>query len=247
MKKQQEVLNKKLMAWIIIGVTVFSSLLGAVIYMLDVYPAVEAQEYSSGSFSVTPFDYGDGITAYEPAHIKGGIIFYPEAKVEHEAYNDLMISIASRGYICILVGMPLNQPALGRNAAMALEMRYPQVESWYMCGHGSGAKAAAAYAVKNTEIFDGVILLGGYSSHDLKGTGLKAISVYGSEDKVISGAYARNRNKLPADLAELVIEGGCHSYFGSYDMHHGDGEPSVSRTEQYKQTADFISSNFAVE
>lgn len=243
MKKQQEVLNKKLMAGIAVGVTLFAVILGAVIYLLDYHKAVASEEVSNGSSAVTLFDYGDGVVAYEVSAPKAGIIFYAESKVEYMAYQNLLVSIASRGFTCLLVEMPLNQPALGQNEAVALEMRYPEIQRWYMCGHGSGAKAAAAYAKKNTDIFEGVILLGGYSSADLNGTGLKVISVYGSEDKVIDGAYKRNRSKLPSDCAELVIQGGCHAYFGSYGTHPGDGEPTISRAEQYAQAADFIKSN----
>lgn len=243
MKKQQEVLNKKLMAGIVIGVTVFSVLLGAVIYLLDFRKAVASEDFSDGGGGVMVFDYGDGVVAYESPSPKAGIIFYAESKVEYLAYQNLMASIASRDFTCLLVEMPLNQPALGQNEAMALEMRCPNIQRWYMCGHGSGAKAAAAYAKKNTDIFEGVILLGGYSSADLNETGLKVISVYGSEDKIIDGAYKRNRSKLPSDCAELVIQGGCHAYFGSYGTHQGDGEPTISRAEQYQQAADFISSN----
>ncbi|MCF0206701.1 MAG: alpha/beta hydrolase, partial [Bacteroidales bacterium] len=43
---------------------------------------------------------------------------------------------------------------------------------------------------------------------------------------------------------ELVIEGGCHSYFGWYGMQDGDGEPSISRDEQINRTVDFLLANF---
>ena len=248
MKRQQEVLNKKLIIIIAAVIIAVSGIFGAVMYMLDYYPAVITDEFSQGSVGVSIIDYGDGVIAYEAENAKSGIIFYPESKVEYKAYQNLMASIASRGYVCLLVEMPLNQPSFGMNEAVALEMRYPFVTAWYMCGHGSGARAASAYASRNTDIFSGVILLGGYPAVDLSSTGLKVISVYGSEDKVMNmGGYERSRSGFPADYAELVIEGGCHSYFGSYGMHSGDGTPSVTMTEQLAQTADFIHSNFTYQ
>ena len=245
MKKQQEVLNKKLFITVTAIIIAVSAVFGIIMYMLDYYPAEISDEISQGGYGVSVIDYGDGVTAYEAGSAKGGIIFFPESKVEYTAYQNLMASISSRGYVCLLLEMPLNQPAFGMNEAEALEMRYPQITTWYMCGHGSGAKAAAAYASRNTNIFSGVILLGGYASGDIRDTGLNVISIYGSEDEVISmGSYEKSRSKMPADYKELVIEGGCHSYFGSYGMHIGDGEPSITRTEQLTQTADFIDKNF---
>ncbi|MBQ8826852.1 MAG: alpha/beta hydrolase [Oscillospiraceae bacterium] len=245
MKRQQEVLNRKLIAVITAVIIAVSAVFGAVMYLLDYYPAEASDEISQGSVSVSVIDYGDGVIAYEPGYVSGGIIFYPESRVEYKAYENLMASIASRGFLCLLVEMPLNQPSFGMNEAIALEMRYPDITKWYMCGHGSGAKTAAAYASRNTDIFSGVILLGGHTSADLRDTGLNVISVYGSEDKVMSmGSYERSKNKMPADYAELVIEGGCHSYFGSYGIQNGDGTPTITMTEQLKQTADFINSNF---
>lgn len=37
-----------------------------------------------------------------------------------------------------------------------------------------------------------------------------------------------------------MIDGGCHSYFGSYGNQDGDGSPTISNKEQINQTASII-------
>ena len=56
--------------------------------------------------------------------------------------------------------------------------------------------------------------------------------------------YLENKANLPSDFTEIVIEGGCHAYFGMYGAQEGDGEPAISNEEQIERTArevvDFI-------
>ena len=100
---------------------------------------------------------------------------------------------------------------------------------------------ASNYAAAHSEDFDGLILLAAYSTKDLTGTTLRALSVYGSEDGVMNQeSYEKNRANLPADTVEVVLEGGCHAQFGSYGPQDGDGVPTISGEEQVRQTAEVI-------
>ncbi len=38
----------------------------------------------------------------------------------------------------------------------------------------------------------------------------------------------------------IIIDGGCHAYFGMYGVQEGDGTPKISNEEQIEQTADAI-------
>ena len=100
---------------------------------------------------------------------------------------------------------------------------------------------AASYLANHIDDYDGLILLGSYSTADLSKTGLDVLSVYGSEDKVMNrDKYDENKSNLPSDLIEVVIEGGCHAYFGFYGPQDGDGEPAISNEEQIAITAAHI-------
>ena len=100
---------------------------------------------------------------------------------------------------------------------------------------------ASNYAAAHDEDYDGLILLAAYSTKDLKGTPLRVLSVYGSEDGVLNReSYEKNRANLPADTIEVVLDGGCHAQFGSYGAQEGDGIPTISGEEQIRQTAEAI-------
>lgn len=100
---------------------------------------------------------------------------------------------------------------------------------------------AANYAAAHSEDYEGLILLAAYSTKDLTQTSLRVLSVYGSEDGVLSrDAYERNWANLPTNTTEVVLDGGCHAQFGIYGPQDGDGIPTTSGKEQIRQTAEAI-------
>ena len=46
---------------------------------------------------------------------------------------------------------------------------------------------------------------------------------------------------MPDNFTEVVIDGGCHAYFGMYGEQEGDGVATISNQEQIAKTADAIS------
>jgi len=189
-------------------------------------------------------EYIDKGIVFSPNEPKAGLIFYPGGKVEYTAYAPLMAKLAERGVLCVLVKMPFNLAIFNINAADGIREEYPQITEWYIGGHSLGGAMAAVYASNHLANVKGLLLLGAYSTADLTDSGLNVISLYGSEDKVLNlEKYEQSRSNLPADFAELVIEGGCHSFFGDYGMQKGDGEPTITREEQFAVTAQFFTDN----
>ncbi len=178
---------------------------------------------------------------YGQGNEQTGLIFYPGAKVEESAYAPLMRELASRGVCCVLCRMPYRLAILKKNAADGVAELLPDVREWYIGGHSLGGVMAASYAADHPEAFSGVVLLASYTTDDLSDSGLKVLSVYGSEDGVLNAAaYEKNRENLPRDLTETVIAGGCHAGFGMYGPQKKDGVPSVPAAEQIRITADAI-------
>lgn len=176
---------------------------------------------------------------YIPEEPVAGFIFYPGAKVEYIAYTPLMEELASRGIFCVLLHMPGNMAVFGIHAAGTIPEQYPEVPKWYLGGHSLGGAMASHHIAKRADVYDGLILLGSYANADLTNTDLSVLSLYGSEDMVLSrDKYEEAKAFLPADFTETVIEGGCHAYFGNYGPQKGDGEPTISREEQLKQTVE---------
>ncbi|MBE6557427.1 MAG: alpha/beta hydrolase [Ruminococcaceae bacterium] len=183
----------------------------------------------------------NGSLVFEPDGATAGLIFYPGGKVEHAAYIPLMQACAEKGIFCIIAEMPFHLAVFDINAADGIQKEYPQIENWYIGGHSLGGSMAASYLEKHTDEYEGLILLGSYSTADLSDAELEVLSIYGSEDQVLNREkYKDNISHLPKDFKEIVLEGGCHAYFGIYGTQDGDGTPSISNSEQILRTAEYI-------
>ena len=233
--------RRRRLLWILPAVLLLLAI-GTAVYAADYYraePSVQAL-LDAGVPGVTIEREADRIV-FRPEHVRAGLIFYPGGKVEFTAYAPLMAALSQEGFLCVLLKMPLNLAVLGVNAAKGIPEEFPEAGCWFLAGHSLGGAMAAVFAAKHAEAYDGLILLAAYSTKDLSESGLKVLSLYGSEDGVLNRAkYEKNRGALPADTVEIVIEGGCHAYFGAYGAQKGDGTPGISREEQLRITAEAI-------
>jgi len=183
----------------------------------------------------------NGNIVFVPEDATAGFIFYPGGKVEHTSYVPLMKALASEGVLCVLVEMPFRLAVFDMDAAQGIQEQYPQIENWYIGGHSLGGSMAASYLEKCEEIYEGLILLSSYSTADLSDKNLEVLSIYGSEDKVMNREnYEENKINLPIDFEEVIIDGGCHAYFGMYGPQEGDGTPKITNEEQIEKTVDAI-------
>lgn len=65
--------------------------------------------------------------------------------------------------------------------------------------------------------------------------------MYGEHDGVLNRTkYEECLKNLPSGYTELIIPGGIHSYFGSYDLQEGDGTPEITNAEQLDFAASAI-------
>ena len=214
---------------------------GCVHYLGDYYKAdfEKIDEFTVEEVVITVME--DNNIVYEPIDAKTGLIFYPGGKVEYTAYEPLMKSLTSKGILCVLVEMPFHLAVFDMNAADGIQNHFPQIENWYIGGHSLGGAMAASYIGENTTEYEGLILLGAYSTADLTESSLEVLSVYGSEDMVLDKEkYDENMINLPDDFEEIVLEGGCHAGFGMYGEQKGDGVPEITNEEQINMTADVI-------
>ena len=232
--------HKKLfvtLAAFVAAVSVLAAVFG--VYVNDYYRADKKsiESYVKGTV-VTEEKLDDGSLVYKKGDSTNGLIFYPGGKVEHTAYKPLMDACARKGFTCILVKMPFNLAVFDKNAAKDIQEQFPEIEKWYIGGHSLGGAMAASYAAENAEDFKGLFLLAGYSTADLTDSGLKVLSMYGSEDKVLDlKKYEKYKSNLPEGYTEFIMDGGCHSYFGMYGMQKGDGEPTVKAKDQIDKAA----------
>jgi len=212
------------------------------IYVSDYYHAdMDAIQYYESMQAVHIESINDGTMIFSTENATKGLIFYPGGKVEVEAYQPLMAACSEQGFVCVLLEMPFNLAVLNLNAADGILEQFPHIEDWYIGGHSLGGAMAASYLSKCSDDYEGLILLGSYSTEDLSCTDLDVLSIYGSEDLILNKEkYDDNRSNLPETFTEVVIEGGCHSYFGMYGAQEGDGIPTISVEEQLRITVDEI-------
>lgn len=215
---------------------------GSAAYLNDFYRAdLEAIASFEAENPVEKQEIEGGIIVHRVSEVDTGFIFYPGGKVEYTAYEPLMEACASEGIFCVLLEMPFNLAVLDMDAAEGIQELYPEIERWYIGGHSLGGSMAASYLEKHQEEYEGLILLGAYSTADLSENELDVLSVYGSEDGVINREkYEKYQENLPDDFTELVIDGGCHAGFGMYGAQEGDGVPSITSEEQIVATAEAI-------
>lgn len=186
-------------------------------------------------------EQSEGQIAFIPKEVEAGFIFYPGDRVEYTAYAPLVQELAHLNVLCVLVEMPMEMAAFGKDAADGIREQFPQVEDWYIGGHAKGGIMAADYVSRHSEEFDGLVLLASYPKVDLSDTGLKVLTVYGDKDGIMDmDRYEKGLEMLPAGYIEDVLEGGNHGYFASCGDMGGDGEAFISAYVQSKATAQSI-------
>jgi hypothetical protein len=221
--------------------------IGFVVYVNDYY---HADDTAMSILSETSVENNSGVTitnnknkmiTFTPQNPIAGLIFYPGGKVQYESYAPLLYKLAENDILCVLVHMPCNLAVFDMNAADGIIENYPSITDWYIGGHSLGGAMAASYVEKHSDEYKGLILLAAYSTVDLTQSGLSVLSIYGSNDKVLDmDTYNNDYINLPETTSEIIIEGGCHAYFGSYGAQARDGNPTISAEEQISITANEI-------
>lgn len=153
-----------------------------------------------------------------------GLVFYPGGLVDHRAYVPLAARIAGAGHPVAIVRMPLDLAVLGKRRGLAAAQALPSVGRWAIGGHSLGGAMAA-----------GLVLLAAYppDGASIAGTGLPALSIVGTRDRVVNPEkLASAPSLLPPEARFVRIEGGNHAQFGDYGPQKGDGAPGITREEQ---------------
>jgi len=171
-----------------------------------------------------------------------GFIFYPGGRVDYRSYAAPLREIAAQGYLVVLLPVKLNLAFFDINAAAPVFEKYPDIQNWAVGGHSLGGVASALFAKDHPEIA-GLIFWASYPADDsLRNSGLKMLSIYGTNDMAGMAKFDETKTLLTADAKYVVIDGGNHAQFGDYGPQPGDNAATISRDEQQSQVV-----NAAVE
>ncbi|QWU17711.1 Alpha/beta hydrolase family protein [Paenibacillus sophorae] len=181
----------------------------------------------------------DNWISFEPSNASvTGVIFYPGDLVEVEAYAPLARRLAAAGHPVYIARMPLNLAVTRSDAAEDIIRVHPKL-SFVLGGHSLGGVMASRFAASHPNELAGVFFLASYPDEkgSLKSTTLAALSVLGTEDKVLDREkYREGRAYLPDNTVYYSLEGGNHAQFGSYGPQKGDGEATISEDQQQAET-----------
>ncbi|OCA86934.1 MULTISPECIES: alpha/beta fold hydrolase [unclassified Bacillus (in: firmicutes)] len=166
---------------------------------------------------------------------KSGIILYPGAKVEPEAYSYYAQGLADKGYLVVVPKVNLNFALLDINQADLIIDEFSDITNWYVGGHSLGGVAAASYAYDHLEDVRGLILLGSYPSDSINfsETDLPILSLYAEFDGLTTtDKIADTKHLLSSEATLYEVKGGNHAQFGMYGTQDGDGKSTISAKEQ---------------
>ncbi len=199
----------------------------------------EATEIVSSYVDVNDIEDENNWLVFEPNEKpKSGIILYPGAKVEPEAYSYYAQGLADNGYVVIIPQVNLNFALFDINQAEQIMEEFSNITDWYIGGHSLGGVAAASYAYDNHDNISGLILLASYPSDstDFSETELPALSIYAEFDELTTKEKIKETKHLLSTKTTLYeIKGGNHAQFGMYGSQNGDGDATISAMEQQDQ------------
>jgi pimeloyl-ACP methyl ester carboxylesterase len=167
-----------------------------------------------------------------------GLILYPGGRVDPRAYAPPARAIAAKGYLVVIVPMPLNLAVFGPNRAAEVLAAFPEVRRWAIGGHSLGGAMAARFVHRQPSAVHGLVLWASYpsASDDLSARELAVVSIYGARDGLATEEeIAASRPLLPAETRWVAIVGGNHAQFGWYGPQSGDNPATISRQAQQQE------------
>lgn len=236
----KKILNKKtfFISFITLGIILILSLSVFFIWTQNTYPALDVQQLEIEEEQ----SLEDGWYIYRAEDADKGLILYPGAKVEPEAYAYLAQELSKKNITVAIPSLGLNLPILNISKANEIIKKDDQIE-WYIGGHSMGGVAAAMYADRYLDRVNGLILLGAYTSSNdaLSESDLPVLSISGTEDGLSTPEeIEKYSSNLPQTTTFIEIPGGNHAYFGVYGSQSGDHEAQITVEEQQTIIIDSI-------
>jgi predicted esterase len=218
--------------WLSIVAVIFALPLST--YVISYPPEAEARQ--SFNRSNTFQGYYGFVKPQSPL----GVIYYPGGLVNPMAYATFAEALSEQTNHSVFVIQPLFNLAITQiQAAQQIILDHAPIQTWIVGGHSLGGSSAAFFANDNLEKIAGLFFLASYTTQnaDFSQTMLPILSIKGSEDRVLNlSTYTTAQIYWSQNVIEVTIIGGNHAQFGHYGRQRGDGEATLSTTDQQQQT-----------
>ncbi len=187
---------------------------------------------------------------FQPASLQPstGLILYPGGRVDPRSYAPASAGIAARGFLVVIVPMPLNLAVLAPDKAIQVIAYFPNINIWVVGGHSLGGAMAAHFVKQHPSLVNGLVLWAAYpaSGDDLSGLNIPALLIYGTRDGLSTLSKIESTFYLfPKNTTFDMVAGGNHAQFGWYGPQDGDMSPGISRQAQQDEvisaTVEFLS------
>lgn len=214
------------------------AVLGLVAGLLWLNPFPYQPSGAEGQTTGTITEDATTITLAPEGKARAGLVFYPGARVDARAYQDILGPLANAGYLVVILKVPLGIPLLDISQARGAMDNHPDITSWAVGGHSLGGVSAASFAASNRDV-SGLLLFASYPAESLAGSvDLSVLSISGSNDGLTTpDKISASKALLPPATGFATVQGGVHAFFGDYGEQPGDGTPGISRQEAQQQIA----------
>jgi hypothetical protein len=187
----------------------------------------------------------DDFFHFDPVEPVGdvGVIIYPGARVDPEAYALPARAIAQLGVPTVVVPMPSDLAVLAPNRASEVLDTSDAAARWIIAGHSLGGAMAASFVESPSDEVVGLSLWAAYPGEnvDLSSSTLAVQSITASEDMVLNWErWEAHQALLPIDTQYAVIEGGNHAGFAGYGPQDDDGVRTIALEQQQAELADLV-------
>ena len=245
-QKYKYKINKKTVLYGIIILILGMVLYGGYYFMESYEPDEAAKIALLGSESVTVTDTDDYLY-FEPVNgdtEQAGLLYYPGAKVEPEAYSVMGYRLAEAGIPVVIAKMPLNFAIFNAGKAMDLKEKLGIPDTWALGGHSLGGAMAAKLIYENPTAFNALILFASYpagESNNLIDSPARVLSIWATQDGLVTREKIESKRiYLPINTTYITIEGGNHAQFGNYGPQKGDGKADINTVKQMDQIVDAV-------
>ncbi|MEO8444095.1 MAG: alpha/beta fold hydrolase [Gammaproteobacteria bacterium] len=203
-------------------------------------PAPEALVAMDSDDRVTVED-GDYVV-FRPVGVEPatGLILYPGAACDPRGYSAVLRRIAARGYLVVVVKMPLNMAIFGPGRADDVEAKYPAIKHWVLAGHSMGGAMAAHYAHNHADKLSGLIIWDAWPAEmdTLVDLTIPVWHIHrATPDGRAPATFEQRRNLFPATSTWVPLRGGIHMQFGSFigGGYKEDWKPLITSDDQHDQ------------